>query len=397
MSLDPAFEHSSQSRVRSSQRKGEKIEEDNRSSRENEDNSDGGWTNVQIMVSKTKTPRYPNGDFPRGQFEGDVSTRMVNDTPDKCMEKVSVPSEIVPIKLQLLDKDKISGVRNMVKLLNLNVIGLQETKSKCIDASLVRRNSSNPGSVVRIRFRQERVKCSFSISEASTFKDFIAKSGLLDFRWVIVALLALIEKSLPGFDSLVNKSWSEGLYNGTPNIMLKKLKGDVKEWNYSKRVESSRLKEELKKRIFDWDQKAELGSLLPNDVDAREELLLELMHLEQNDRNSLKKRVSLFRKLEATEATFLEASISMDEIKDAVWSCSGSKSPGHDASISVLMNGSPSREFKMERGLRQGDPLSPFLFLIAVEALQVLTLDACNKGVYKGLSLAEDGAKVSLH
>nr|GEY79137.1 hypothetical protein [Tanacetum cinerariifolium] len=272
--------------------------------------------------------RYPNGDFPRGQFEGDVSTRMVNDTPDKGMEKVSVPSEIVPIKLQLLDKvsnligcentfrkdeldrpiihnlshvrahdplageeessikhnipydkltqktnikhqeviyDKISGVRNMVKLLNLNVIGLQETKSKCIDASLVRRNSSNPGSVVRIRFRQERVKCSFSISEASTFKDFIAKSGLLDFRWVIVALLALIEKSLPGFDSLVNKSWSEGLYNGTPNIMLKnklkKLKGDVKEWNYSKRVESSRLKEELKKRIFDWDQKAELGSL----------------------------------------------------------------------------------------------------------------------------------------
>ncbi|GKC09965.1 hypothetical protein Tco_1001575 [Tanacetum coccineum] len=50
----------------------------------------------------------------------------------------------------------------------------------------------------------------------------------------------------------------------------------------------------------------------------------------------------------------------------------------------------------MERDLKQGDPLSHFLFLIVTEALQVLTLEACNKGVYKGLSLAKDGANVSL-
>ncbi|GJX11722.1 putative RNA-directed DNA polymerase, eukaryota, reverse transcriptase zinc-binding domain protein [Tanacetum coccineum] len=66
------------------------------------------------------------------------------------------------------------------------------------------------------------------------------------------------------------------------------------------------------------------------------------------------------------------------------------------ASISVMINGSPSKEFKMERGLRQGDPLSPFLFLLVAEALQVTILETCSVGLYNGISLASNGANISL-
>ncbi|GJY63104.1 hypothetical protein Tco_0464564 [Tanacetum coccineum] len=50
----------------------------------------------------------------------------------------------------------------------------------------------------------------------------------------------------------------------------------------------------------------------------------------------------------------------------------------------------------MERGLCQGDLISLFLFLLVVEALQVSILDACNKGFFKGVSIADDGSNVSL-
>ncbi|KAJ9564765.1 hypothetical protein OSB04_000731 [Centaurea solstitialis] len=63
--------------------------------------------------------------------------------------------------------------------------------------------------------------------------------------------------------------------------------------------------------------------------------------------------------------------------------------------VSVLVNGAPSKEFVMGRGLRQGDPLAPFLFLIASENLNLLMEEAKEKGLYEGLKIGQNDIEIS--
>jgi len=55
--------------------------------------------------------------------------------------------------------------------------------------------------------------------------------------------------------------------------------------------------------------------------------------------------------------------------------------------ISILLNGSPCKPFKIGRGLRQGDPLSPFLFVLMAEVLNQVLLRASNMGLFQGLKV----------
>ncbi|MCH83355.1 putative non-LTR retroelement reverse transcriptase, partial [Trifolium medium] len=59
------------------------------------------------------------------------------------------------------------------------------------------------------------------------------------------------------------------------------------------------------------------------------------------------------------------------------------------ATASVLVNGSPTDEFPLERGLRQGDPLSPFLFLLAAEGLHVLMEAMVERNLFTGYSVGD--------
>lgn len=57
------------------------------------------------------------------------------------------------------------------------------------------------------------------------------------------------------------------------------------------------------------------------------------------------------------------------------------------AFFSILVNGSPSDTFNPSRGLRQGDPLSPFLFILLAEGLGRTLKDKRRTGELKGIDL----------
>jgi len=58
------------------------------------------------------------------------------------------------------------------------------------------------------------------------------------------------------------------------------------------------------------------------------------------------------------------------------------------AHSSVLLNGVPGERISHAQGLRQGDPLSPYLFILAIDALQRILDRVClsNKYVFYAVS-----------
>lgn len=56
-------------------------------------------------------------------------------------------------------------------------------------------------------------------------------------------------------------------------------------------------------------------------------------------------------------------------------------------SLSVLVNGSPTEDINIQMGLKQGDLLAPFLFLLVVERLSGFVRSAKSKSLYHGFKV----------
>lgn len=88
-------------------------------------------------------------------------------------------------------------------------------------------------------------------------------------------------------------------------------------------------------------------------------------------------KLDLEKAYDRLEWTFIEhclknMNFSYDSIK-LIMSCVAS------GDISIQINGSRTAPFKPSRGIRQGDPLSPYIFIICLEYLSMKIHEACNE------------------
>ncbi|GKA16037.1 RNA-directed DNA polymerase, eukaryota, reverse transcriptase zinc-binding domain protein [Tanacetum coccineum] len=128
--------------------------------------------------------------------------------------------------------------------------------------------------------------------------------------------------------------------------------------------------------------------------------------------------------LNSMDRDYLERLVTHEEIKEAVWDCGSSKAPGPDGfsfafdhildslgfglkwrswiktclsspRASILVNGSPTSEFSINRGLIQRDPLSSFLFILVTEGLHNAFAAAVGNGLISGININNSSINIS--
>ncbi|KAK2415590.1 hypothetical protein QL285_038058 [Trifolium repens] len=64
-------------------------------------------------------------------------------------------------------------------------------------------------------------------------------------------------------------------------------------------------------------------------------------------------------------------------------------------SFSILVNGEPSQYFAPQRGIRQGDPLSPYLFILCADVFSSMLTNKQDQSLINEISIAQNAPKVS--
>ena len=62
---------------------------------------------------------------------------------------------------------------------------------------------------------------------------------------------------------------------------------------------------------------------------------------------------------------------------------------------SILINGEPKGKIVPSRGLRQGDPISPYLFLLCAKGLSAMLKKEVRDGKIKGVAVSRGASSIS--
>ncbi|GJS34375.1 RNA-directed DNA polymerase, eukaryota [Tanacetum coccineum] len=240
--------------------------------------------------------------------------------------------------------------------------------------------------------------------------------------------------SMEGFDSFVETTWksmnvldSNGLVRMKKKLQL--LKTSIKVWIKEARVRSNEIKNNIHQNLSEVDKI--IDQVLGNDevIHKRTNLLKDLQELNsldatyisqkdkihwtiEGDENtkyfhgSLNKKISQLAirgtlvngewisDLDRVDVEKAFDSVRWDYILDTLkafgfgqkW-CKWINGCFDTAMGSVLVNGNPTSKFQFHKGLKKGDPISPFLFILIMETLHLSFNRVIDANLFKGISI----------
>nr|GFB31210.1 RNA-directed DNA polymerase, eukaryota [Tanacetum cinerariifolium] len=246
-----------------------------------------------------------------------------------------------------------------------------------------------------------------------------------------------------GFNNLV-----EGIWNGYQSKdlnpirfflgKLKVLKRKIREWNNSRRSADISLFSKLKLDLESIDEIIDRGDGNDEIVCKRSGIINNLNDLsniqtmevtqktkirwaiEGNDEIMCKRSgiinnlndLSNIQTMEVTQKTKIRWAIEGDEnssffhgmlnkkrrtlnVRGVLVDGSWIDNPIDSSRGSILVNGSPTKEFAFGGGFKQGDPLSSFLFVLIMESLYLSFTRVVNAGLFKGISIDDGSVNLS--
>ncbi|GJX61884.1 RNA-directed DNA polymerase, eukaryota [Tanacetum coccineum] len=180
---------------------------------------------------------------------------------------------------------------------------------------------------------------------------------------------------IEGFNKIVEDAWKSYVVkdvNAIRHIMgkFKFVKSKIREWNASFKNGTKKDKDQCIRDLVIIDDIIDSGNGGEEDVLRRAEIVNKMQMID-----------GLLAK-ELAQKTKIKWAIEGDENSKFFHG-------------SILVNGCPTEEFQYGKGLKQGDPLSPFLFILIMESLHLSFQRIVDEGMFKGIKLGGDMVNLS--
>ncbi|GKD00277.1 RNA-directed DNA polymerase, eukaryota, partial [Tanacetum coccineum] len=254
------------------------------------------------------------------------------------------------------------------------------------------------GDFNEVRVPSERYDSVFNKHRASMFNSFINSSSLINvplgllcqFPAMTGLILTrhlsdhkpiLLKEPIPfkmflswfdieGFDQTVKDAWqNEVVVDLNEMSYLKKkfqmLKKKINSWVQQNRVKANDKRKEIQEKLHNLDKQKEQDGGQEYLLNPRKDLWKDLRVLDELTEKDLVQKAKVKRAIEDTWREWIKGCLV-------------------SSSALILVNESPTQEFDFEQGLRQGDTLSSFLFLLVMEALHISFVRAMDGGFFKG-------------